>query len=76
MMLEAVMTAMPYAVKISTSRSINFSERWLENFCVGEWRMCIDGISPDLSMKTFLVYFQREADKVRFKDFYRTSYRH
>ncbi|MCA1974521.1 hypothetical protein [Caenispirillum bisanense] len=55
------------ATKLTTRKTLDQIEHWLERYCMGDWQVQVEAIADDLVTKTITIYFSREDDRASFK---------
>ena len=51
-----------------TTQPVAGLEDWLAANCAGDWGLTLQDVSDDFTQKSYLVLFEREADKAKFID--------
>lgn len=60
-----------FFVRLTTGGRVNAIEDWLNEHAQGNWTIKVDGLSDDLMKKNYVIIFEREEDRNRFRTYYR-----
>ena len=52
-----------FGVLFKTEGAVSEVEKWLENYCDGQWNLIVEEMDDDLIKKSLKITFELEADK-------------
>ena len=61
------MDNLSYGVLFSTAAPISVLEDWLSSNCKGDYNIRLDGIDEERNRKRLQIYFEKQEDKLAFK---------